>query len=60
MAALGVPPHVVERVLNHRTGTLGGVAGIYNRFAYRPEMAEALERWAQHIESLIGNNEHMD
>jgi integrase len=53
MAALGVPPHVVERVLNHRTGTLGGIAGIYNRFAYLPEMSQALERWAQHLDGLI-------
>lgn len=53
MAALGVLPHVVERILNHTNGTLGGVAGIYNRYAYLPEMAEALERWGQHLEGLL-------
>ena len=28
MAQLAVAPHIIERVLNHTTGTLSGVAGI--------------------------------
>jgi integrase len=28
LAALGVPPHVTERLLNHVTGTISGVAAI--------------------------------
>ena len=53
MARLGVPPHVVERVLNHSSGTFAGVAGVYNRFEYAPEMRDALELWARHIASRI-------
>ncbi|MFZ2555550.1 MAG: site-specific integrase [Minisyncoccia bacterium] len=49
MASLGVSPHVVERVLNHTSGTLGGVAGVYNRFGYLPEMCAALEKWSEQI-----------
>ena len=52
MAKLGVAPHVVERILNHVSGTFGGVAGVYNRFAYVPEMRAALELWARHLDSL--------
>lgn len=52
MARLGVSPHVIERVLNHTSGTLGGVAGVYNRFGYLPEMRTALEEWARHVASL--------
>lgn len=52
MARLGVAPHVVERVLNHVSGTFGGVAGIYNRFEYQSEMRAALELWAQHVDGL--------
>jgi integrase len=52
MAGLGVAPHVVERILNHTSGTFGGVAGVYNRFQYIPEMRDALERWAAHIGTL--------
>lgn len=49
MAKLEVPPHVVERLLNHSSGTFGGVAGIYNRFGYLPEMRAALEKWERYV-----------
>ncbi len=52
MAKSGVPPHVVERVLNHMSGTFGGVAGIYNRFGYLNEMRDALTQWEQHVLDL--------
>ena len=29
LAALAVPPHITERLLNHATGTISGVAAIY-------------------------------
>jgi integrase len=54
MAALGLAPHVVDRVLNHSSGKISGVAKIYNRFEYLGERKAALEAWARHIESLIG------
>lgn len=41
--ALGVPPHVAERCLNHK---IKGVAGIYDRYDYFEERRDALERWA--------------
>jgi len=53
MGRLGVAPHVVERILNHESGTFRGVAGVYNRFQYLPEMREGLERWASHLEQLV-------
>ena len=49
MADIGTHPHVVEAILNHISGHKGGVAGIYNRAAYRAEKREALNRWAAHI-----------
>jgi len=30
-------PHVVEAIINHISGTKGGVAGIYNKALYLPE-----------------------
>ena len=54
MASLAVAPHVVERILNHTSGTFGGVASVYNRFGYLPEMRAALERWAIHVGSITG------
>jgi integrase len=32
MARLGIAPHVIEKVLNHRTGVISGVAAVYNRY----------------------------
>lgn len=53
MARLGVAPHVVERVLNHVSGTFAGVAGIYNRFQYENDMRAALLKWEDHLISIL-------
>jgi integrase len=52
MARLKVPPHVVEKILNHRDGVISGVAAIYNQFDYRDECAEALEKLGEFVVSL--------
>jgi len=56
MAELEVMPHVAERVLNHSSGQLGGVAGIYNRHKYLNSMRLALFAWDDHILTLLGAN----
>jgi hypothetical protein len=48
----GVPPHIIEAVLNHVSGHKAGVAGVYNRARYADEMRIALERWAEHVEAV--------
>lgn len=55
MAGLGAPPHVVERILNHSTGTISGVAAIYNRFQYIDEMREALVVWEERVKQVAGD-----
>jgi integrase len=52
MARLGIAPHVVEAVLNHRNGTIRGVAAVYNRYNFADEKRRALELWGAHIERL--------
>ncbi|HUE45424.1 MAG TPA: tyrosine-type recombinase/integrase, partial [Aestuariivirgaceae bacterium] len=42
LAALGTPIHVTEKLLNHTSGTVSGVAAIYNRYNYMPEMHTAV------------------
>lgn len=54
MARLGTSPHVIERILNHISGTFGGVAGVYNRFQYLDEMRDALEAWEQGLSGVLG------
>ena len=56
MAGQGTPPHIVEKILNHTSGTFAGVAGIYNRFEYVSEMQVALDRWAAHVDQLSQGN----
>ena len=53
MAGLRIPPHVVERILNHASGTFAGVAGVYNRFGYLDEMRSAVETWDRNIDALL-------
>ncbi len=53
MAELRIAPHVIERVLNHVSGSRAGVAGVYNRFGYLPEKREALEAWANRIAAIV-------
>ena len=52
MARAGVAPHVVEKVLNHVSGTISGVAAVYNRYAYDPEKRQALEDWGAFLAKL--------
>jgi integrase len=53
MAQLNIPPHVVDKILNHVSGTIRGVAAIYNRFEYLEERRAALEAWAQYVGNLV-------
>jgi integrase len=53
MARLGVAPHVIEKVLNHVSGEISGVAAVYNRHGYTAEKREALTQWSLFIASLI-------
>jgi hypothetical protein len=50
---LGVRFEVTEAVLNHVSGSKGGVAGIYQRHDWAQEKAVALEAWAGHVEHLL-------
>jgi hypothetical protein len=46
MARLGIAPHVIEATLNHKSGTIKGVAATYNRYGYELEKRQALTLWA--------------
>lgn len=52
-ARLGVPIHVTERVLNHKTGTVSGIVATYNRYNYLKEMEDALLTYENFIRKLI-------
>jgi integrase len=65
LAERGVLPHVVERLLNHKMGSIANktdgivsaVAEIYNRAAYMPEMREAMEKWDARLIAILKHSE---
>ena len=57
MAAMGFPPHVVERVLNHVSGVQSGLVGVYQRHEYRAERQAALLAWGAHVAAVIEGGE---
>jgi integrase len=52
-AKLGIAVHVVEAALNHRSGSLRGIAAIYNRYSYDTEKRAAMAAWARHIQAIV-------
>ena len=52
-----VQPHVVETVLNHRSGHKAGVAGVYNLAAYELDVKRALALWADYVLSIAAGAE---
>lgn len=52
-AEIGTPIHIIERLLNHSSGTFAGVTGTYNRFAYFPEMKAAILAYENHLRALL-------
>lgn len=57
MADVGVQPHIIEAVLNHISGHKAGVAGVYNRATYAAEKRQALDRWGEHVITLVEGRE---
>jgi integrase len=53
MARLGVAPHVADKVLNHQSGTISGVAAVYQRHDFLAERKEALELWSAHVIKIV-------
>jgi integrase len=56
MARLGVRLEVTEKLLNHVSGSLGGIVGVYQRHEFMDEMRDAIFRyeiWLSHILEAI-------
>jgi integrase len=57
MARIGVAPHIIEKVLNHVSGEISGVAAVYNRHGYQTEKRDALDLWAREIGRVAGKDD---
>ena len=53
MARLGVNLPVIEKVLNHKSGSFAGVVGVYQRHDFGNEKRNALETWGRFVTSLV-------
>lgn len=52
-AKIGTPIHVTEKLLNHVSGTISGVAAVYNRHSYFGEMQVATQLYDEYLEKLV-------
>jgi integrase len=50
---LGVRLEVTEAVLNHISGSRGGIAGVYQRHDWAAEKRAALDAWGAHVAAMI-------
>ena len=50
---LGIRLEVTEAVLNHISGSRGGIAGVYQRHDWAAEKRAALDAWSEHVVSIL-------
>lgn len=53
LACIGVTLPVIERLLNHVSGSFGGIVGVYQRYDFMPEMRDAITKWEGRISGLL-------
>jgi integrase len=53
LAKLGTDLAVIEKVLNHTSGSFAGIVGVYQRHEFADEKRQALQQWADHVERLV-------
>lgn len=57
VSELGVPLHVIEKILNH---SLGGMLAVYNHQDFLPERKVALQAWSDRIAALTKAESKME
>ncbi|MER8625553.1 site-specific integrase [Mesorhizobium sp. M1143] len=53
MARLGINLPVIEKVLNHTSGSFGGIVSVYQHHDFAEEKRRALDAWASFVTSLV-------
>jgi integrase len=53
MARAGADLHVIERAINHVSGSFGGIVGVYQKFRYADAVGQALEAWADLLQRIV-------
>jgi integrase len=55
LAKLGVPIHIIERLLNHVSGSFAGIVSVYQRHKYIDEMRAAIDVWEGYLASILSS-----
>lgn len=53
MAKLGIELPVIERALNHISGSFAGIVGVYQQHEFTDEKRAAFNAWASHVETVV-------
>jgi integrase len=53
MARLGINLPVIEKLLNHDSGSFAGIVGVYQRHSFSNEKRAAMAAWARHVEQIV-------
>lgn len=53
MARLGIHLPVIEKLLNHTSGSFAGIVGVYQRHSFADEKRAAMQVWARHIAAVV-------
>ncbi len=54
---LGIRLEVTEALLNHVSGSRGGIVGVYQRYGFETEKRAAIEAWAAHLLGVVEGRE---
>ncbi len=54
-AEIGTPIHITERFLNHASGSVSGVVGVYNRYSYLDEMRLAQKKYEHCLLNIVNS-----
>jgi integrase len=55
MARLGINLPVIEKVLNHSSGSFAGIVGVYQRHSFADEKRRALDAWGAFVADLASD-----
>ena len=53
MARLNINLPVIEKILNHSSGSFAGIVGVYQRHSFADEKRAALEAWGNFVAALV-------
>jgi integrase len=53
LSRLGVNLPVIEKLLNHVSGSFAGIVGVYQRHSFADEKCAAMAAWGRHVEAIV-------